>query len=189
MLLFSGSAVTSHNSLSGLGGILAEYFHLSAAELAIVQATSGTNTGNNAVNTLILGLLLVKQDTLVLATNIKTINSVSILGSGNIVLAPIDSPVFTTSITTPLILGGLLSQETLQFLQLLMQLKVELFLAQVQHRNFKRFGIGTLVPDCTIHASSTSEAIYLRLQGVSDGDNYAALELWNSQGLRVAVCT
>jgi hypothetical protein len=46
---------------------------------------------------------------LVSATNIKTINSVSILGSGNIVLAPIDSPVFTTSITTPLILGGLLS--------------------------------------------------------------------------------
>jgi hypothetical protein len=43
---------------------------------------------------------------LVSATNIKTINSVSILGSGNIVLAPIDSPVFTTSITTPLILGG-----------------------------------------------------------------------------------
>jgi hypothetical protein len=61
MLLFSGSAVTSHNSLSGLGGILAEYFHLSAAELAIVQATSGTNTGNNAVNTLILGLLLVNK--------------------------------------------------------------------------------------------------------------------------------
>jgi hypothetical protein len=98
---------------------------LSAAELAIVQATSGTNTGNNAVNTLYSGLS--KQDTLVSATNIKTINSVSILGSGNIVLAPIDSPVFTTSITTPLILGGLLSQETLQFLQLLMQLKVEFF--------------------------------------------------------------
>jgi hypothetical protein len=100
---------------------------LSAAELAIVQATSGTNTGNNAVNTLYSGLAASKQDTLVSATNIKTINSVSILGSGNIVLAPIDSPVFTTSITTPLILGGLLSQETLQFLQLLMQLKVEFF--------------------------------------------------------------
>jgi hypothetical protein len=41
-----------------------------------------------------------------------------------------------------------------------------------------------LVPDCTIHASSTSEAIYLRLQGVSDGDNYAALELWNSTGTK-----
>jgi hypothetical protein len=40
-LMFFCSAVTSHNSLSGLqGGILAEYFHLSAAELAIVQATS-----------------------------------------------------------------------------------------------------------------------------------------------------
>jgi hypothetical protein len=34
-----------------------------------------------------------------------------------------------------------------------------------------------------MHASSTSEAIYL-LQGVSDGDNYAALELWNSTGTK-----
>jgi hypothetical protein len=34
------------------------------------------------------------------------------------------------------------------------------------------------------YASSTSEAIYLRLQGVSDGDNYAALELWNSTGTK-----
>jgi hypothetical protein len=35
-----------------------------------------------------------KQDTLLFHfTNIKTINSVSILGSGNMVLAPIDSPV------------------------------------------------------------------------------------------------
>jgi hypothetical protein len=73
---------------------------------------------------------------LVSATNIKTINSVSILGSGNIVLAPIDSPVFTTSITTPLILGGLLSQETLQFLQL-MQLKVELFLSAAYNETLK----------------------------------------------------
>jgi hypothetical protein len=32
-------------------------------------------------------------------------------------------------------------------------------------------------------AASTSEAIYLRLQGVSDGDNYA-LELWNSTGTK-----
>jgi hypothetical protein len=101
---------------------------LSAAELAIVQATSGTNTGNNAVNTLYSGLAASKQDTLVSATNIKTINSVSIFWKHS--LSSIDSPVFTTSITTPLILGGLLSQETLQFLQLLMQLKVELFLAQ-----------------------------------------------------------
>jgi hypothetical protein len=78
---------------------------LTAAELAIVQATSGTNTGNNAVNTLYSGLAASKQDTLVSATNIKTINSVSILGLETI-LAPIDSPVFTTNITTPLILGG-----------------------------------------------------------------------------------
>jgi hypothetical protein len=50
----------------------------------------------------------------------------------------------------------------------------------VQH---KRFGIGTLVPDCTIHASSTSEAIYLSYKEFLT-DNYAALELWNSTGTK-----
>jgi hypothetical protein len=38
------------------------------------------------------------------------------------------------------------------------------------------------VPDCTVHASSTSEAIYLRLQNF--GDNYAALELLDSTGTK-----
>jgi hypothetical protein len=60
---------------------------LTAAELAIVQATSGLILGIMQ-NTLYSGLAASKQDTLVSATNIKTINSVSILGSGNIVLAP-----------------------------------------------------------------------------------------------------
>jgi hypothetical protein len=103
---------------------------LSAAELAIVQATSGTNTGNNAVNTLYSGLAASKQDTLVSATNIKTINSVSILGSGNIVHR---FACIYNKHNYAFNFRELLSQETLQFLQLLMQLKVELFLAQVQH--------------------------------------------------------
>jgi hypothetical protein len=96
---------------------------LSAAELAIVQATSELILG---INTLYSGLAS-KQDTLVSATNIKTINSVSILGSGNIVLAHIDSPVFTTSITTPLILGGASVSGDVTISSTLMQLKVELF--------------------------------------------------------------
>ena len=48
--------------------------------------TSGTNTGDNATNTQYSGLATSKQDTLVSGTNIKTINSTSILGSGDIVI-------------------------------------------------------------------------------------------------------
>jgi hypothetical protein len=49
-----------------------------------------------------------------------------------------------------------------------MQLKVELFLASAAYNEtFKRFG--RYLSDCTVHASSTSEAIYLRLQGVLTG--------------------
>jgi hypothetical protein len=48
---------------------------------------SGTNTGDNAVNTLYSGLAASKQDTLVSATNIKTINGSSILGSGDLVVS------------------------------------------------------------------------------------------------------
>jgi hypothetical protein len=55
-----------------------------------------------------------------------------------------------------------------------MQLKVELFWQVLYNETLKDLVIGTLVPDCTVH--KYTEAIYLRLQGVSDGDNYAALE-------------
>jgi hypothetical protein len=85
---FSGSSVTTHNGLSGLqGGTLAEFYHLSLAELTVVQATSGINTGNNAINTLYSGLATSKQDALVSASNIKSINSTSILSAGDLALA------------------------------------------------------------------------------------------------------
>lgn len=45
---------------------------------------SGTNTGDNAVNSLYSGLATSKQDTLVSGTNIKTINGNSVLGSGDL---------------------------------------------------------------------------------------------------------
>jgi len=49
--------------------------------------TSGTNTGDNATNSQYSGLAVSKQDALVSGTTIKTINSVPILGSGDIVIA------------------------------------------------------------------------------------------------------
>ena len=80
--------------------------YVTDAEKVVIGNTSGTNTGdqvipvtgvdfdpvgtdnsdNNAVNTLYSGLATSKQDTLVSATNIKTINGTTILGSGDLVV-------------------------------------------------------------------------------------------------------
>lgn len=62
--------------------------YVTDAQLTVIGNTSGTNTGDNAVNSLYSGLATSKQDTLVSGTNIKTINSTSLLGSGNISVAP-----------------------------------------------------------------------------------------------------
>jgi len=62
--------------------------YVTDANLTVIQNTSGTNTGDNATNSQYSGLAASKQDTLVSGTNIKTVNSTSLLGSGNISVAP-----------------------------------------------------------------------------------------------------
>jgi hypothetical protein len=62
--------------------------YVTDAQLVVVGNTSGTNTGDNAVNSLYSGLATSKQDALVSGTNIKTINSTSLLGSGNVAVEP-----------------------------------------------------------------------------------------------------
>lgn len=54
-----------------------------------ITTLSGSNTGDNATNTQYSGLATSKQNTLISTTNIKTINGINILGSG-------DLPTFTT---------------------------------------------------------------------------------------------
>lgn len=49
--------------------------------------STGTNTGDNATNSQYSGLAASKQDALVSGTNLKSINSTSLLGSGNLVIA------------------------------------------------------------------------------------------------------
>jgi hypothetical protein len=63
--------------------------YVTDAQLVVVGNTSGTNTGDNATNSQYSGLAASKQDTLVSNTNIKTINSTSVLGSGNISVEPV----------------------------------------------------------------------------------------------------
>jgi hypothetical protein len=62
--------------------------YVTDAQLVVVGNTSGTNTGDNATNSQYSGLAASKQDTLVSATNIKTINSTTVLGAGNIAVEP-----------------------------------------------------------------------------------------------------
>ena len=69
------------------GGITQQTLNDTAAAIrAAIPIVTGTNTGDNATNTQYSGLAASKQDILVSATNIKTINGTSVLGSGNIVV-------------------------------------------------------------------------------------------------------
>lgn len=58
--------------------------YVTDSQLTVIGNTSGTNTGDNATNSQYSGLATSKQDTLVSGTNIKTVNSTSLLGSGDI---------------------------------------------------------------------------------------------------------
>lgn len=60
--------------------------YVTDANLVVIGNTLGTNTGDNATNSQYSGLAASKQDTLVSGTNIKTINSNSLLGSGDLVI-------------------------------------------------------------------------------------------------------
>ena len=62
--------------------------YVSDAQLVVIGNTSGTNTGDNATNSQYSGLATSKQDVLVSGTNIKTINSTTLLGSGNLAVQP-----------------------------------------------------------------------------------------------------
>jgi hypothetical protein len=59
---------------------------LTVAERTKLSNTSGTNSGDNAVNSLYSGLASSKQDTLVSGTNIKSVNGITLLGSGDVTI-------------------------------------------------------------------------------------------------------
>jgi hypothetical protein len=97
-VLGSGNLVVSGSGTAwgGITGTLSDQTDLQTAlngkQAAGSYATgggtaTGTNTGDNAVNSLYSGLAASKQDTLVSATNIKTINGSSVLGSGDLVVS------------------------------------------------------------------------------------------------------
>lgn len=90
---FSGTSSNTNTgdqtSIVGITGSVAEFnAALTGADFATGGGTAtGTNTGDNATNTQYSGLAASKQDTLVSATNIKTINGSSVLGAGDLVVS------------------------------------------------------------------------------------------------------
>ena len=83
----SGYSLTSHNHTGVYAPVLgADDNYVTDAEKVVIGNTSGTNTGDNATNTQYSGLAASKQDTLVSGTNLKTVNSTSLLGSGDITI-------------------------------------------------------------------------------------------------------
>lgn len=64
--------------------------YVTDAQATVIGNTSGTNTGDNATNSLYSGLATSKQDALVSGTNIKTIEGQSLLGAGDIDLSKTD---------------------------------------------------------------------------------------------------
>lgn len=65
--------------------------YVTDSQQTILSNTSGTNTGDNATNSQYSGLASSKQDTLFSGTNLKTINGNSLLGSGDLVIAGVQS--------------------------------------------------------------------------------------------------
>lgn len=57
------------------------------SNIVALNSVSNINTGDNATNSQYSGLAVSKQDSLVSGSNIKTINGVSILGSGDIAVS------------------------------------------------------------------------------------------------------
>ena len=82
--------ITSTGNATLLGSFTVAQLNtaLSDGDVATGGGTAtGTNTGDNATNTQYSGLAASKQDTLVSATNIKTINGSTVLGSGDLVVS------------------------------------------------------------------------------------------------------
>lgn len=85
-------AITSVNTQTGvvvldaddISDTLTTNKFVTAADITNLGNLSGINSGDDAVNSLYSGLATSKQDTLVSGTNIKTVNSTSLLGTGNI---------------------------------------------------------------------------------------------------------
>lgn len=82
----TGTNSGDQTSIVGITGTIAQFnTAITDGDLATGGGTAtGTNTGDNATNSQYSGLAASKQDTLVSATNIKTINGQSVLGSGNL---------------------------------------------------------------------------------------------------------
>ena len=92
-LVTSGSDATTNDISS-----TTDKRYVTDSQLTLLGNLSGSNSGDNAVNTLYSGLATSKQDLLVSGTSIKTINGNSLLGSGDITIIAGESTPITGTV-------------------------------------------------------------------------------------------
>lgn len=98
----TGANTGDQTSIVGITGTIAQFnTAITDGDLATGGGTAtGTNTGDNATNTQYSGLAASKQDTLVSATNIKTVNGSTLLGAGDLAVAAGDPSSVLTATST-----------------------------------------------------------------------------------------
>ncbi|UOF77672.1 tail fiber protein [Caudoviricetes sp.] len=88
---FASSSVPVHNDLSGLqGGVSSEYYHLTNSEHTVATQAATTSV-NGYLTSTDWTTFNSKQAALVSGTNIKTVNSTTLLGSGNLSVGTVTS--------------------------------------------------------------------------------------------------
>lgn len=106
-IVLGSSSVTSHNDLSGIqGGAAGEYYHLTSAEQAVVQATSGSNTGDQLT---FKTIAVAGQDDVVADTATDTLT----LAAGSNITITTDAATDTVTIASSAGAGGVTSLNTL----------------------------------------------------------------------------
>lgn len=147
-------------------------------------SATNANTGDNANNTQYSGLAASKQDALVSATNIKTVNGSSVLGSGNLVVGgaaafvditgqPTDNANLSTALSGKLATNGNGSSLT------------NLTASQVGLGNVTNESKATLFTSPTFTGTVTlpaSTSLTTPVIGVSTGTSLAATGLIKSSG-------
>ncbi|MFA4817609.1 MAG: tail fiber domain-containing protein [Parcubacteria group bacterium] len=149
--------------------------YVTDAYITVLGNTSGANSGDNAVNSLYSGLASSKQDTLISNSNIKTVNGVTLLGSGDITQTTITGNAGTVT-------NGVYTNAANSFTNIApMTTLAESWIGPSSTAGiyFKggNVGIGTITPGSMLSLYGTSAAIKLSYDGT-----YASTLAVNSAG-------
>jgi hypothetical protein len=144
------------------------------------NTTQKVQLGNLPVPTAVTTALATKQDTLVSGTNIKTVNSTSLVGSGNVAVQPTlvsGTNIKTLNSVSLLGSGDIVLAATPSGVAGAIQFSNGSAFASDASNLFwddtnNRLGVGTNAPASKFHVSSGSTGIMIDFGGSGNGNNY-----------------